>query len=239
MHPKSLSAGRAARVDIGPVLAFLRCRTPAAWVGRAVDQIDNLLHDHASLELKAAQQAQKLIHRYGASERHAGRSFCSDFKSALVNRMSRLAREELRHFEQVVAIIEKRGGRYAAVSPSRYASGLHELALKTEPEALMDTLLIGAVIEARSCERFFSLIEVPNRNLDRSIVEFYASLLRSEARHFEDYLKLAEMAASSGISDRLEIFLARDRELIESPDSELRFLSGSPDMTIGPAARTH
>lgn len=226
MCPKSHSRSRSADIDIGAVLAFLPCRTPAAWADQAVDQIDGLLHDHASLELKAAQQAQKLINKYGATGTRAGRALSGDFKSALIHKMSRLAREELRHFEQVVAIIEKRGGRYTAVSPSRYAAGLHELMLKTEPEALLDALLIGAVIEARSCERFFSLIERPNRTLNGSIAKFYASLLRSEARHFEDYLSLATAAANADISERLEIFLTRDRELVESPDRELRFLSG-------------
>jgi tRNA-(ms[2]io[6]A)-hydroxylase len=224
-------------VDIGPVLDFLPCRTPATWVEQAVDNIDDLLHDHASLELKAAQQAQKLINKYGAADIRAGRPSSDDFKSALINRMSRLAREELRHFEQVVAIIERRGARYASVSPSRYAAGLHDLARKSEPEALLDALLIGSVIEARSCERIFSLIERSNTGLDEAIAGFYASLLRSEARHFEDYLSLARKAANTDISKRLEKFLARDRELVESPDAELRFLSGPPATTVDLTAR--
>lgn len=226
MQWKSESGNLPAGTDIGPVLAFLRCRTPAAWVEQAVEQIDQLLQDHASLELKAAAQAQKLINRYGAADQRPGRIFSDDLRSALINHLSRLAREELRHFEQVVAIIEQRGGRYAAISPSRYAAGLHRLARTTEPESLLDALLIGAVIEARSCERFFSLVERNDLGIDTAIVRFYRSLLRSEARHFEDYLSLARTAASVDISERLEIFLARDRQLVEEPDVELRFLSG-------------
>jgi len=212
-----------ASAEIDSVLAFLRCRTPSSWVSAAAAEIDTLLLDHASLELKAAEQAQKLIRRYGA-----GRvPLENEFRSRLANRMSRLAREELRHFEQVVALIEQRGGGYSAVSPSRYAGRLHELAARNEPEALLDSLVIGAIIEARSCERFFSLIETPGL-VDEPIEKFYASLLRSEARHFEDYLALARRVAGSGIAHRIEVFLERDAELIASPDSELRFLGGVP-----------
>lgn len=207
---------------IGPVLAFLQGRTPEAWVEQAVCDIDTLLLDHASLELKAAQQAQKLINRYGASD---ARGLSYDFRRTLVYKMAQLAREELRHFEQVVALIDSRGCRYAAISPSRYAAGLHELARKSEPGRLVDSLIIGAVIEARSCERFFSLIE-RSTGLDKALGKFYSSLLRSEARHFEDYLALAQSVAEHGVSDRISVFLSRDAELINSADSELRFLSG-------------
>jgi tRNA-(ms[2]io[6]A)-hydroxylase len=194
---------------------------------RAVGDLDRLLNDHASLELKAAQQAQRLIQRYGAAESAAARGLSAEFRSELINKMSRLAREELRHFEQVVALIEARGGRYSAISPSRYAAGLHDLARKSEPDALVDALIIGAVIEARSCERFFSLVEQTDR-LDDSVAKFYTSLLRSEARHFQDYLALARSVPGADISSRVEELLERDVELIESVDSTLRFLSGPP-----------
>jgi tRNA-(ms[2]io[6]A)-hydroxylase len=213
--------------DIGPVLTFLRTRTPAGWVDAAVADLDTLLQDHASLELKAAQQAQKLIRRYAAGSGRGSTRLDGAFRSALANRMSRLAREELRHFEQVVALIERRGDQYAAVSPSRYAARLHDLASSQEPGALVDSLIIGAVIEARSCERFFSLIENPGR-IDQPVASFYRSLLRAEARHFENYLTLARAAPGFPIAERLDSFLARDAELIESPDVELRFLSGVP-----------
>ena len=227
MRAIAMQATGAASAAIGPVLAFLPCRTPVAWAEQAVSDLDTLLHDHASLELKAAQQAQNLIRKYGASESQGRRQLSVDFRSTLIKKMSRLAREELRHFEQVVALIEQRGGRYSAISPSRYAAGLHEHARRTEPAALVDSLIIGAIIEARSCERFFCLIDRTNR-LDASIAKFYGSLLRSEARHFEDYLALARSVPGLDVSDRIEALLARDAELIQSPDSELRLLSGAP-----------
>ena len=153
------SSTQQAKSDIAPVLAFLRCRTPPRWVDAAIADLDTLLLDHAALELKAAQQAQALIYRYGAREWRGRARLPDEFRSRLVNRLSRLAREELRHFEKVVALIERRGGHFTAIPPSRYAGGLHELASRGEPAALIDALVIGAVIEARSCERFFSLVE--------------------------------------------------------------------------------
>ena len=213
--------------EIDPVLGFLHCRTPGAWIERAVTELDTLLADHASLELKAAQQAQKLIRKYGSSRPGDRLGLSDSFRSRLVHKMSRLAREELRHFEQVVALIEQRGRVYTALSPSRYAAGLHELARNVEPDALVDALIIGAVIEARSCERFFSLVSAPD-GLDEHLAKFYASLLRSESRHFQDYLALARAAASGDIESRVETFLERDATLVASEDGSFRFHSGVP-----------
>jgi tRNA-(ms[2]io[6]A)-hydroxylase len=211
--------------DIDPVLRFLYCRSPAAWAVQAAANLDTLLLDHASLELKAAQQALKLIRKYAAARNGAWGGLNDAFRGRLAARMSRLAREELRHFEQVVALIERRGGRFAAVSPSRYAAGMHSLARRGEPGALVDALIIGAVIEARSCERFSSLLG-PVGAVDGDLARFYGSLLKAEARHFEDYLGLAEAVAPGDLAARIEVFLSRDAELVESPDVALRFLSG-------------
>lgn len=130
-----------ARFDISPVLRFLRCRSPQAWSDQAATDPDALLLDHAALELKAAQQAQRLISKYGAAAGARRPDLSDAFRSRLSKQMSRLAREELRHFEQVIAVIERRGGRFRAVSPSRYAASLHALARSTEPSAMLDSLL--------------------------------------------------------------------------------------------------
>jgi tRNA-(ms[2]io[6]A)-hydroxylase len=218
-----------------PVISFLGCRTASLWVDRAIAGLDELLLDHATLELKAAQQAQKMIWQYGFGQggRHQRGATQSDrppidpFRSTLVHRMSRLAREELRHFEQVVGLLDQRGLIYRVLSPSRYAAGLHELVRKEEPGRLVDQLLVGAIIEARSCERFGSLIPALN-HCEPELARFYRSLLRSEARHFEDYLALASQAGGGELAHRLNELLARDRSLIESPDDQSRFLSGAP-----------
>ena len=204
---------------VAPIIGFLRCRTPDSWVSRAVAEIPTLLRDHASLELKAAQQAQSLIRRY------AGRAGPEGPK--LLHRMSRLAREELRHFELVLALMERRGVEYQPISASRYAATLHSRIRGPEPERLVDTLIVGAIIEARSCERFDRLVAAL-RPVDPELSDFYQSLVKSEARHFADYLALAEDEAGESVARRIEEFLDWERALVLQPDSQLRFHSGIP-----------
>ncbi len=201
-----------AAVDISPIERFLYCATPEAWVEEALVNQDLLLIDHANCEKKAASTALNLMYRY--VDRHQ-----------LLTRLSRLAREELRHFEQVIAIMKRRGIAYPQLSASRYAGCLRREVRTEEPARLADTLLAGAIIEARSCERFARLVPV----LDRELADFYASLLKSEARHFADYLKLARTVASATeVESRLAELLNVERELIESEDGEFRFHSGIP-----------
>ncbi|MGH8403235.1 MAG: tRNA-(ms[2]io[6]A)-hydroxylase, partial [Gammaproteobacteria bacterium] len=159
--------------------ALLLCTTSQAWVDAAVRNQDALLIDHANCEKKAAATALSLIFQYG--ERHP------DMQGVL----SRLAREELRHFEQVLRVMKQRGIRYRALSASRYAESLRRYARHHEPERMADILLIGAFIEARSCERFRAL----QAHLDTGLADFYTGLAAAEARHFEVYLKLARQAA--------------------------------------------
>jgi len=201
--------------DIEPVLDFLSCRTPVAWLDRAAADIPTLLLDHASLELKAAQQALTLMNRY------AGRR-------DLLNKMSRLAREELRHFERVMTILESRNIRYRPLSTSGYFAELHRCLRRSEPGKLIDTLIVGAIIEARSCERFYSLLPYLIED-EPDLAKLYESLLDSEARHFSDYLGLADQAAGGSVAARAEDLLAAEAALIKSRDSELRFHSGIPE----------
>lgn len=196
-------------MPLAAIEEFLPCATPVAWLNQAVGQQDVLLIDHAHCEKKAAATAMNLLYRYMD-------------RPELLDRMSRLAREELRHFEQVLALMKKRGIRYGQLSSARYASGLRELVRKAEPGRLVDTLIVGALIEARSCERFARLAPL----LDAELARFYQGLLASEARHFEVYLKLAKQYSEEPIDERVALFRAREKELIESPDSEFRFHSG-------------
>lgn len=198
-------------VDITPITDFLLCRTPSAWIERAMQEQETLLVDHANCEKKAASTALGLMYRH------------TD-KYDLLQKLSRLAREELRHFEQVAAIMKKRGVPYVHVTASRYAAALHEHVPKRDPEKLVDTLILGAIIEARSCERFAALAP----QLDPVLQKFYLSLLQSESRHFMDYLTLARRYAAQSIDERVQFFLQRERELIESADTEFRFHSGVP-----------
>ncbi|MFL2546998.1 MAG: tRNA-(ms[2]io[6]A)-hydroxylase [Candidatus Rariloculaceae bacterium] len=200
--------------DITPVLDFLSCRTPQAWTDRATEDIPTLLLDHAGLELKAAQQALTLMNRY------AGRA-------NLLTKMSRLAREELRHFERVTGILKKRDISYRPLSASRYFGQLHAEIRDAEPDKLIDTLIVGAIIEARSCERFFSLLPALQTS-DPELAALYESLLESEARHFTDYLDLADQAAGTSTTTRAAELLNLEAGLISAPDSRLRFHSGVP-----------
>ena len=199
-------------VLVAGIQAFLPCRTPDAWVAAALqpDQEPTLLIDHANCEKKAAATALALMHRYTDNP-------------VLLNKMSRLAREELRHFEQVIKIMAARDITYEPLSASRYAQGLHKGVRRQEPRRLIDTLIVGALIEARSCERFARLAP----ELDKELGDFYFSLLKSEARHYSDYLRLAESLVSDGdLADRLEYFRGLEAELVESEDTEFRFHSG-------------
>lgn len=194
---------------LADIHAFLGCETPDRWIKNALDNQDIMLIDHAHCEKKAAMTAINNIHRYPDD-------------AELLNKMSRLAREELRHFEQVLKIIKKRGLKYGQLSASRYANGLREHMSKQEPQKLVDVLIIGAFIEARSCERFAKLAPY----LDDELKDFYESLLKSEARHYQDYLKLAKKLSGEDISERVEMFRGIEADLVAKPDTEFRFHSG-------------
>ena len=195
---------------LAEIQTFLPCATPDRWIENALENQRVMLVDHANCEKKAASTALSLINRY-----------TDNFE--LLNKMSRLAREEMRHFEQVIALMKRRKIPYEHVSASRYAAGLRDLARRDDPDKLVDVLIIGAFIEARSCERFALLAP----HLDAELEKFYVSLLKSEARHYQDYLKLAKtVAGANSIDDRIDLIAQRERELIESPDTQFRFHSG-------------
>lgn len=198
-------------VDISAIQAFLVCATPQTWVAAALEHPVELLVDHANCEKKAAATAMNLMYRYTGS-------------SELLEKMAHLAREELLHFEQVVRLLRARGIAYSHLGPSRYASSLRETMRSHEPARLVDILIVGAFVEARSCERFAALAP----HVDAELGRFYRSLLRSEARHFEDYLGLARLTAGEDIAARIAHFAAIEAELICSPDREFRFHSGPP-----------
>jgi tRNA-(ms[2]io[6]A)-hydroxylase len=137
--------------------------------------------------------------------------------------MSKLAREELRHFELVQQQLVSLGVRFRRLSPSRYAEGLRRALRRDEPGRRVDLLLCGALIEARSYERFTGLVE----RLPAPLAAFYDSLAASEARHAGLYQRLA---ARDGVpvAGRLAELAAVEAELATAPDAEFRFHSGTP-----------
>ena len=194
--------------------AFLDTQTPSEWLDLATERLPELLLDHANCELKAASTALGFLYRYPE-------------RTALAQRMSRLAREELRHFEQVRSIMDDMGIPFERLSASRYAGSLRDAARRDEPHKLLDLLLIGALIEARSCERFARIAP----RLPQRLGKFYAGLLASEARHFEHYIAFAKSECKvddEAIELRLRELKAIEAALILDPDPEFRFHSGRP-----------
>ena len=144
-------------------------------------------------------------------------------KPSMLAQLSKLAREELRHFEQVLTILGQRHIDYVHITPARYAAELRKTVRTFEPARLVDILVVSAIVEARSCERFECLIEV----LDPELADFFGSLLRSEARHFGVYLNYASDIGGD-IDARVAHFLTVEQGLIETTDVDFRFHSGIP-----------
>jgi tRNA 2-(methylsulfanyl)-N6-isopentenyladenosine37 hydroxylase len=198
--------------------AILLAPTPEAWVAAACERWRELLVDHLGCEKKAASTALALIFAYPED-------------AAMSQALSRLAREELRHFEQVQALMQELAVPYARAKPGRYAGGLRAVSRTSEPYRKLDLLLTGALIEARSAERFAQLMQ----RLPAPLARFYAQLQRSEARHFQLYLRLAMQAARTGGLDwreRLSVLAHREAELATTPDDQFRFHSGPPAAAV-------
>ena len=196
------------------IAAFLQASTPEAWLDEASRRLPEMLLDHANCELKAASTALGFLYRYPD-------------RTKLAQRMSRLAREELRHFEQVRSIMDELDIPFERLSASRYAGGLRDVARSAEPYKLLDLLLIGALIEARSCERFAKI----SPRLPEKLGRFYAGLLASEARHFEHYIAFAKSecgVAEAEVEQRLNELKRVEAALISEPDPDFRFHSGCP-----------
>lgn len=190
---------------------ILLAPTPVEWVEAAVVRWEELLLDHASCEKKAASTALALMFTYPEDR-------------PLSAMLSRLAREELRHFEQVQSLIQALGVQFRRQTPGRYAAGLRVVLRTADPGRKLDLLLAAALIEARSSERFRLLAP----RLPGAIGTLYAQLERSETRHFEHYVEFARLVPQGQWRARLEVLATREAELATSPDREFRFHSGSP-----------
>jgi tRNA-(ms[2]io[6]A)-hydroxylase len=204
-------------------LPQLAAPTPAAWVEAACREWQLLLLDHANCEKKAASTAIAMMFAY-ADDR------------PLAARLSRLAREELRHFELVDRLLQRLGVPARKLAPGRYAARLLSQLAAHEPLRKLDQLLACALIEARSCERF-ALLRV---DLPPQIAALYGALEESEARHADMYIELAQQhAARSGIEDwrlRLAALAAHEGRLATEPDGLFRFHSGPPPAPAGVVA---
>lgn len=189
----------------------LSVATPESWFVRASESWRDLLVDHANCEKKAASTALSIMFAYPED-------------MALAERMSRLAREELRHFEQVQRLMRDLHVPFKRLSPARYTEGMRRVIRRDPPARLLDLLVCGALIEARSCERFIGLAP----RLDEPLRSFYAGLAVSEARHHSLYLRLAEQRHPGEWRVALQKLSMVEAELVTAPDPQFRFHSGAP-----------
>lgn len=192
----------------------LLAATPAGWYAAALESLDVLLVDHANCEKKAASTALGLMFSYADD-------------TALGLALARLAREELRHYEQVLGLMARRAVPYARLPPGRYAAELRRALATHEPTRRLDLLVAGQLIEARSAERFAGLIP----RLPPDIARFYAGLEAAEARHGSLYRDLAARhAAANGLdyAARLQALASVEADLATRPDPLFRFHSGPP-----------
>lgn len=195
---------------------MLRAATPSAWAEQAAREWRLLLVDHANCEKKAASTALALMFAYPEDTR-------------LTLAMARLAREELRHFEQVTKLMRQLDVPVQRLPPGRYAGALRSRLSTAEPDRKRDLLLAGTLIEARSCERFAAVVPL----LPEPLAGFYRGLEESERRHAGLYLELALEEAGSeagreAVHRRLAELAAFEARLVTEADPVFRFHSGIP-----------
>ena len=157
----------------------LRYRTPDAWAACALQDPLALLADHAYLERKAASNALELINRWPHT---------AD-PGPWVKTLAAIARDETTHLHAVSQLLAARGGQLPRTHRNAYATALHALVRRGRgPHELLDRLLVSALIEARSCERFEVLARVAP---ERELADFYRNLWQSEYSHFSVFVQLA------------------------------------------------
>lgn len=194
-----------------PTKTILRLQLPTdpRWVNIAEKNIEEILVDHAYCEQKAATSGISLIVKYPD-------------KTRLVEEMTDLVAEEWSHFERVLAELKKRGFELGRNRPDEYVVQLSKHIRKGDKRErqLMDHLLVNALIEARSCERFKLLW----KNLeDEDLKKFYYELMVSEAGHYVSFVKLAKEYMPADVVD------ARLKELLEIEADIISKLEHRPD----------
>jgi tRNA-(ms[2]io[6]A)-hydroxylase len=187
--------------------------TPVEW-GRAVlaDPV-RLLIDHAFLEKKAATNALELLTRWP-----------NDWLEGWVETMTSVARDEVAHLAQVIRILSARGGRLDRFHKNPYANDLRRLVRKGEPVELLDRVLVAALIEVRSCERFAVLAAA---STDADLAGFYRSLFASELGHYRVFLHLAgQFTSPAALDARWQEMLAAEARILAAQEPGPRIHSG-------------
>lgn len=190
-------------------------QTPDAWAAQALADPLALLGDHAHLERKAASNALELLNRWPAE---AG-------SEPWVSVLAAIARDETIHLHAVIRLLAVRGGCLPRVHRNAYASALHTLVRRGRgPLEILDRLLVSALIEARSCERFEVLARL---GTDAELCDFYRSLHTSELSHYKIFLRLAGRVVPPAERDRRwQELLGAETAIIEAQPPGPRMHSG-------------
>lgn len=185
----------------------LRAPTDSAWASSAVLDLDSVLVDHAHCEMKAATNALSLVVRHSAD-------------LDLVRELTAIAQEEIEHFDRVVQFLQRRGLSLGAPPVDDYAAELRR-AMKALPPTdlplVVDRLLVGALIEARSCERFKLLLNALPESASADLRTFYEELFACEARHYRRYVDLATRAAGvlgTSVEPRLMLLAEAEAKIV-------------------------
>ena len=191
----------------------LRSRTPMEWGPAALADPIALLIDHAFLEMKAAQNAMELMTRWP-----------NEWTPGWVETMTSVARDETAHLSQVTRLLMKRGGRMERGHKSFYAAALRTLVRSGKTGETLDRLCVSALIEARSCERFFVLASTTE---DAELASFYKALFSSEWGHYKVFLKLAyKVAPAEEVTARWEYLLEQEARILSEQSPGSRIHSG-------------
>lgn len=193
----------------------LRYHTPGDWARQALERPLELLNDHAHLEKKAAANALELLNRWPEPSPPEN----------WVSAMTAIARDEVEHLAVVCRILARRGGRLTKQHTNPYASQLRLLVRKGEGrDELVDRLMVSALIEARSCERFALLADACD---DAELAKLYRGLWASEHGHYRTFLQLAEQIQSSdAVARRWDHMLDAEAKIIASQEPGPRMHSG-------------
>ncbi|MBI3209049.1 MAG: tRNA-(ms[2]io[6]A)-hydroxylase [Candidatus Solibacter usitatus] len=189
--------------------------TPEEWGHQVLADPIALLIDHAFLEKKAANNAMDMMTRWP-----------NDWLPGWVETFTGVARDEAAHLAQVTRILIRRGGRLCRVHKNPYANALRALVRKGETAETLDRLLVSALIELRSCERFAVLGKCAAH--DAELAAFYNALYTSELGHYKVFLKLAYKIAEKPVVDtRWQHMLAQEARILAEQLPGPRIHSGA------------
>jgi tRNA-(ms[2]io[6]A)-hydroxylase len=197
-------------VNLNTTIKILDRPTSDLWIQQALENLDTILLDHSHCEKKAASIAINLMFRYPASRQ-------------LVKQLTAIAKEELEHYEQVNQWLDRKGIALAPLNAPPYGSQLKAQIRHQEPDRLLDSLLVSALIEARSHERLGLLGQ---HCPEPELAQFYRGLMASEARHYGIYWVLAtQYCDRAAVEERLEELSVIESEILSTLYHEPRIHS--------------